>query len=313
MYKGKRVTVVVPAYNEEALIEATLAGIPDYVDSVVVVDDASTDGTAEIVARVAATAGRVSMIRHERNQGVGATVVDGYKAAIEQGSDVAVVMAGDNQMDPAYLPQLLDRVTEGGYDAAKGNRFLGSPADLAPMPRYRQLGNIILTILTKAASGYWSLFDSQNGYYAITAGTLRRLDLDRIARRYDLENSILIQMNVVGARVCDVAIPARYGEEVSGIRVWRVAPRLLLTLFSGFFQRIYRRYVLYNFHPIALFLYSGLLLMAWGIGFGAWALAQSIGEEAASAGTVMLAVLPFLMGFQLVLFAIVLDIQNEPK
>jgi glycosyltransferase involved in cell wall biosynthesis len=313
MYKGKRVTVVVPAHNEEALIAATLAGIPDYVDSVIVVDDASTDRSAEIARELAATESRISVLEHEQNQGVGGTVVDGYKSAVEQGSDIAVVMAGDNQMDPGCLPQLLDKITDDGYDAAKGNRFLGSSSSLSKMPKYRQFGNILLTIMTKAASGYWSLFDSQNGYYAVTTDTLRRLDLDRVARRYDLENSILIQMNIIGARVADVAIPARYGEEVSGIRLWRVAPRLLLTLFFGFFLRIYRKYVLYNFHPIALFLYSGLVLMAWGIAFGAWAAVQSIGEDAASTGTVMLAVLPFLMGFQLMLSAIVLDIQNEPK
>ncbi len=313
MYKGKRVTVVVPAHNEEALIAATLAGIPDYIDSIVVVDDASTDRTAEIARELAAAESRISVLEHEQNQGVGGTVVDGYKSAIVQGSDIAVVMAGDNQMDPGYLPQLLDKITEDGYDAAKGNRFLASPAALSQMPKYRQFGNILLTILTKAASGYWSLFDSQNGYYAVATDTLRRLDLDRVARRYDLENSILIQMNVIGARVSDVAIPARYGEEVSGIRLWRVAPRMLLTLFFGFFQRIYRKYVLYNFHPIALFLYSGLVLMAWGIAFGVWAAAQSIGEDAASSGTVMLSVLPFLMGFQLVLAALVLDITNEPR
>lgn len=313
MYKGKRVTVVVPAHNEEALIGATLGGIPDYVDSAVVVDDASTDRTAGLAAELARADSRITVLMHEENQGVGGTVVDGYKWAIEQGSDIAVVMAGDNQMDPAYLPQLLDKITQDGYDAAKGNRFLASPRALSQMPKYRQFGNIVLTILTKAASGYWSLFDSQNGYYAVSTETLARLDLDRVARRYDLENSILIQMNVIGARVCDVAIPARYGEEVSGIRLWRVAPRMLLTLFFGFFQRIYRRYVLYNFHPIALFLFSGLLLMAWGIVFGLWATAQSIGEDSASTGTVMLSVLPFLMGFQLLLSAIVLDIQAEPK
>lgn len=313
MYKGKRVTVVVPAHNEEALIAATLAGIPEYVDSIVVVDDASADRTAEIASQAAASDARISVLRHEENQGVGGTVIDGYKCAIDQESDIAVVMAGDNQMDPAYLPRLLDKITEHDYDAAKGNRFLASPAALARMPRYRQFGNVLLTILTKAASGYWSLFDSQNGYYAVATETLRRLDLDRVARRYDLENSILIQMNVIGARVSDVPIPARYGDEVSGIRLWRVAPRMLLTLFFGFFQRIYRKYVLYSFHPIALFLYSGLLLMAWGVAFGIWAVAQSIGEDAASPGTVMLSVLPFLMGFQLVLAALVLDITNEPR
>lgn len=305
--------MVVPAYNEEALIGETLAGIPDYVDFIFVIDDASKDGTADRVLAAAKLDARIRLLQHGQNQGVGGTVVDGYRQAVESGSDIAVVMAGDNQMPAAHLPNLLERLIEGQYDAAKGNRFLDSPVALARMPRYRMLGNILLTLLTKAASGYWTLFDSQNGYWAIKTETLRRLDLSRIARRYDLENSLLIQLNVINARVADVSIPAQYGEEISGIRLWRVAPRMLVTLTIGFFQRIYRKYVLYNFHPIALFLFSGLALALWGIAFGIWAAVNSLGEDAASTGTVMLSVLPFLMGFQLILAALVLDIQNEPR
>lgn len=313
MYKDKRITVVVPAYNEQALIGETLKGVPEYVDHIVVVDDASKDETLVRAQKCAEADSRIEVQWHERNTGVGGTVVDGYRRAIENGSDIACVMAGDNQMPPEHLPELLDAIIERSYNAAKGNRFLASQQSLETMPRYRFFGNILLTILTKAASGYWSIFDTQNGYYAISTQTLRALDLSRVARRYDLENSILIQMNIIGARVADIPIPARYGEEVSGIRLWRVLPRLMLTLFRGFWQRIYRKYVLYNFHPIALFLCSGLVLMLWGIGFGIWATVESIGDSAASPGTVMLAVLPFLMGFQLVLSALVLDIQNEPK
>lgn len=312
MYKGRRIAVVVPAYNEETLIDTTLAGIPDYVDLVIAVDDASTDRTAEIVRKFAGSHGRVSILVHLKNQGVGATVVDGYRAAVDQGSDIAVVMAGDNQMDPCYLPALLGKIIDEHFDAAKGNRFMSSSRALSQMPRYRQLGNILLTLLTKAASGYWSLFDSQNGYYAISTNTLRRLDLNRAAHRYDFENSLLIQLNIIGARVSDVAIPARYGEEVSGIRLWRVAPRLLLTLSIGFFQRIYRKYFVYNFHPIALFIFGGILLMSGAAVFGVWAAVESFGDDAASPGTVMLAVLPFLMGFQLLLAGLVLDIVSEP-
>lgn len=313
MYKDKRVTVVVPAYNEEALVGTTLAGIPDYVDAIVVVDDASSDATAARSKEIAERDNRISVVVHSQNTGVGGAVVDGYRRAIENGSDVAAVMAGDNQMPAEYLPDLLDAIIDRNYDVAKGNRFLASQDSLDTMPRYRFFGNILLTILTKAASGYWTIFDSQNGYYAVSTRTLRRMNLERIARRYDFENSILINLNIIGARVTDVAIPPVYGEEVSGIRLWKVLPRMILTLIRGFFQRMYRKYVLYNFHPIALFLFSGLALMVWGVSFGAWAALQSLGEDSASTGTVMLSVLPFLMGFQFVLSALVLDIQNEPK
>ena len=312
MYKGKKIAVVVPAYNEEGLIAATLGGIPEFVDSIVVVDDASTDATADRAAEVAAGDPRVTLLRHEENAGVGAAVVDGYRRAVEDGMDVAAVMAGDNQMPPEHLPRLLDRLIDDGYDAAKGNRFLGAPLGMK-MPRHRVLGNIVLTLLTKLASGYWSIFDAQNGYWAVTTESLGRLDLSRVARRYDLENSMLIQMNIIDARVTDVAIPAVYGYEQSTIRLSRDVPRILLTLLSGFWRRIFLKYVLYNFHPIALFLFSGLALMLWALGFGLWAAIYSIGPESATTGTVMLSVLPFLVGFQLLLAALVLDIINEPR
>jgi glycosyltransferase involved in cell wall biosynthesis len=312
MYKSKKIGVVVPAYNEEGLIAATLGGIPEFVDSIVVIDDASMDGTAACVSEAAAADPRVALIRHAENQGVGGAVVDGYRRAIEDGMDIAVVMAGDNQMPPEHLARLLDHLIDSGYDAVKGNRFLASPTGMN-MPRHRVLGNIVLTLLTKLASGYWSIFDAQNGYWAVTTDSLKRLDLSRIARRYDLENSMLISMNIIDARVADVAIPAVYGREQSTIRLWRDVPRILATLFTGFCRRVFLKYVLYNFHPIALFLFAGLALVLWGLGIGAWAAAYSIGPESASVGTVMLAVLPFLVGFQLLLAALVLDIINEPR
>lgn len=313
MYKGQRIGVVIPAFNEERLITPTLETLPDFVDIVVVIDDCSSDATPERVTAVQENDPRVRLLRNEVNQGVGASVVRGYNEVLADGVDIACVMAGDAQCDPEYLHALLDKLVDEGWDMAKGNRFLYSTETVKQMPRYRQIGNIVLTILTKAASGYWSLFDSQNGYLAVRAEMLRRLELPRIARRYDLENSMLINMNIAGARVTDVAIPPIYGEEVSGIRLWKVLPRMMLTLLGGFFARIYRKYVIYNFHPIALFLYSGLLLMLWGIVFGVFALIGSLGDDSATTGTVMLSVLPFLMGFQLVLSGLVLDIQNEPK
>jgi glycosyltransferase involved in cell wall biosynthesis len=313
VYKGNSVAVVVPAYNEEELIGLTLAGMPEYVDSIIVTDDASTDDTAARVEAMAQRDARIMLIRHARNEGKGGAVIDGYRRAMDQGHDIVVSMDGDHQMPPEYLPSLLDCLIEQGYDAAKGNRFLAASGTLGRMPKYRLLGNILLTLATKIASGYWSIFDSQNGFWALTATSLAKLDLSRIARRYDLENSLLIHLNIVGARVADVPIPARYGDEVSGIRLWRVTPRILLTLFTGFWRRVFLRYVLYNFHPIALFLFSGLALTLWGVGFGIWVVIGSLGPEAATSGTVMLAVLPFLMGFQLLLAALVLDILSEPK
>lgn len=312
MYKDRRVGVVIPAYNEQRLISKTLETLPDFVDRVVVIDDGSEDATAEKVRGSIQGDSRIEILQSDLNEGVGAAVVRGYRHMLSQEVDLVAVMGGDAQSDPSYLHHLLDRLIESGYDMAKGNRLFHSESARS-MPKYRVLGNTLLTLLSKAASGYWSIADSQNGYIALRTDTLRRLNLSRITRGYDLENSMLIELNILSARVADVPMPAVYGEEVSGIRVWRVVPRMLLTMFSGFWKRIYLKYVLYSFHPVALFLFSGLALTFWGLAFGIWVTSNTIGPETASTGTVMLAVLPFLMGFQLLLAALVLDILFEPK
>jgi glycosyltransferase involved in cell wall biosynthesis len=313
VYKEHSVAVIVPAYNEGRLIEATLRDIPDFVDSVIVIDDGSKDDTVEKARQVANGDGRVLVMVQEQNQGKGAAVVRGFEQVIAEGRDVAVLMDGDNQMPAEYVSSLLDPLIEDGLDATKGNRFIADPKALSSMPRYRMIGNVLLTMMTKLASGYWSIFDSQNGYWALRTTTIKRLELSRLAKRYDLENSLLINLNIIGGRLRDVPIPAVYGEEESKIRIWRVTPRIMATLLGGMIQRVFYRYILYNFHPVALFLLAGLPLLIWGILFGIFVVITSIGEPAATTGTVMLAVLPFLMGFQLLLAALVLDILSEPK
>ena len=316
MYKAQRIGVVVPAFNEEELIEKTITNVPPFVDRIVVVDDGSTDETSIKVAAAAGADARIAAVSHGANLGLGSALVSGYRHLLDESSgepvDVAVVMAGDAQMDPDQLPRLLDALVEEGFDAAKGNRFLRFGQELRSMPRHRLFGNVILTLITKFASGYWSLFDTQNGYYAITSRLLRSMDLSRLAKGYEVENAFLIEANIVGARIKDVAMPAQYGTEQSTIKLHRFIPRVLRLMTFGFLRRIWRRYVVVNFHPVALFFYSGLLFVSWGLGFGVWTVSQTVGPEAATAGTVMLSVVPFLMGFQLLLAAIILDILNEP-
>ena len=313
MYKNHVIAVIVPAFNEERHIERTIAEMPEYVDSIIVVDDASTDGTVGEVEKLAAADRRLTVITNERNKGKGSCVVQGFQQSMESGSAITALMDGDNQMPAEHLDSLLDAVIDGNLDGAKGNRFIASPQALSSMPKYRLVGNVLLTMMTKLASGYWSIFDSQNGYWAIRTATLGRLDLRRLARRYDLENSLLINLNIIGARVRDVAIPARYADEKSKIRIWRVTPRIMATLLGGLLQRILYRYVLYSFHPVALFLFAGIPLVLWGTGFGVYVVITALGEPVATTGTVMMAVLPFLMGYQLLLAAFVLDILSEPK
>jgi len=310
MYKNKRIGVVVPAYNEERFLGQVIADAPEYVDCLIVVDDCSTDGTAKVIQSV--NDGRLIGLKTASNQGVGGATALGYLKASELGCDIVVKMDGDGQMAAEYLPRLLDAIVD-GYDYAKGNRFLAG-ASLASMPRHRLLGNIILTFLNKLASGYWQIFDPQNGYTAISRAALERLEFETLHRRYFFENDILIALNFNNARVVDIAIPARYGTEHSDLNPFRAGVTFPLLFLPRFCRRIYQKYILRDFSPIALFLIMGLLLFAWGFVFGAYHWILSIvTNHVATTGTVMLAVLPLILGFQLVLQAIVLDIQETPK
>jgi glycosyltransferase involved in cell wall biosynthesis len=309
MYKGARVAAVVPAHNEEAHIGRVIATMPDFVDEIVVVDDLSTDRTAEL----AESAGdpRVTLIRHEQNLGVGGAIVSGHRAAMALGADVNVVMAGDGQMDPRFLPTLLDPVVEDGYGFAKANRFF-SMDSFAGMPRHRIFGNVALSFATKAASGYWHLFDPQNGYTAIRHEVLERLSLDRIARGYSFENDLLVHLNILRVPAVDVPIPAVYGSEISGIRLRRVIPEMTRLVVHGFWKRFFYKYVLWSFSPIALFLLAGLTLVGFGLAVGAWVVAHTLGTATASTGSVLLAVTPFLLGMNMVMFAVMMDMQESP-
>jgi len=309
VYKGKVISVAVPAHNEAALIGQVIETMPDFVDHIVVVDDCSTDDTAERARAVGDP--RTEVIRHEVNQGVGGAIITGHRRGMELGCDVSVVMAGDAQMDPAYLPALLDPVVEGGYGFSKANRFF-SMESFRGMPRHRVFGNVVLSFMTKLASGYWHLFDPQNGYTAITRETLERLDLDRIARTYEFENDLLINLNILGVRATDVPVPAVYGDEVSGIRLGKVVPAISRLLVKGFWKRLLWKYVFKSSHPIALFFFTGMALTAWGTLFGLWVVAQSLGPDTATTGTVILSVVPFLVGVQLLISGLVMDIQESP-
>lgn len=310
MYNGAVIAAVVPAYREEKMISRVVETMPDYVDHIVIVDDCSPDDTSAVVMGLGDA--RVTLIRHEVNQGVGGAIITGHRRAIELGADVNVVMAGDAQMDPAYLPDLLERVVDEGYGFAKANRFF-SHESFAGMPKYRIVGNIVLSFMTKLASGYWHLFDPQNGYTAVRTSVLKRLSLDRIAKRYSFENDLLIHLNIAQVPAIDVPIPAVYGDEVSTIKLRRVIPELLALLTAGFWKRIWYRYVLWSFSPVVLLLVLGILLFAVGLGVAIWVCFQIAASVVATAATVMLAALPLMIGTQMLISALQLDIQGSPS
>jgi glycosyltransferase involved in cell wall biosynthesis len=284
--------------------------MPSFVDHIIVVDDCSTDGTSE--AASAENDARLVLLRHDVNRGLGATLIDAHKEAMRLGADVSVVMAGDAQMDPRYLPALLDPIVENGYDFTKGNRFF-STKSWQGMPRHRIIGNVLLTFLTKVATGYWNIFDPQNGYTAIASEAQREIDWDAVARDYSFENDVLAHLWLNARRVKDVNIPAVYGEEVSDIKLGTVIPDLMRTLRRAFWRRIFSKYVVESFSPVALFGFSASVLLIWSLLFGGWVVGQKVLGVTPTTATVMLVVLPFLMGFELTLAALVIDILNSPK
>jgi glycosyltransferase involved in cell wall biosynthesis len=307
--EGKRVAVVVPAHDEESLIATTIGGIPALVDRVYVVDDGSVDGTAER-ARGAGDA-RVEVIAHERNCGVGAATVTGYRRALAEGFDVVVVMNGDNQMDPEDLPTLVGPVARGELDYAKANRLFTGQA-WQQIPRMRYLGNAALSMLTKIASGYWHVADSQSGYTAIAGDMLARLDLERIYKRYGFPNDMLVHLNVWNARVRDFPSQPVYGVgERSGMRYRHVVPRISWLLVKGFFWRLWEKYVIRDFHPLVFFYAFGILATAMGLILGAIEVGYRIAGYPVTVGTVVLIALLVLSGSQFTLFAMWFDMESN--
>jgi glycosyltransferase involved in cell wall biosynthesis len=261
MYRDKSIGVVVPAYNEEALVGRTVQSIPDCVDHVLVVDDGSRDATASVVEEIERQYPRVRLIRHGRNRGVGAAVATGYVWCRDHDVDVAVVMNADGQMDPADLPALLDPVVENRADYAKGNRLVTGEA-WKKIPHVRYLGNAALTFLTKIASGYWYITDSQSGYTALNRKALDWLPLESIYPGYGMPNDLLVTLNIYGMRVIDVPVNPIYGiGERSDMRVGRVLFSLTVLILRLFARRMIQRYVIRDFHPLVLFYAFGVALL----------------------------------------------------
>jgi len=309
MLEGKRIAVVVCAYNEEHLVGTTIGNVPDFVDRIYVVDDASPDATAER-AREAGDP-RVEVIRHVQNRGVGATIMTGYKRAVEERIDVAAVMAGDNQMDPADLAALCGAVARGEVDYAKANRLVTGDA-WRLMPRNRYLGNAVLSLLTKIASGYWHVADSQSGYTAISLEMMEKLDLDRIYPRYGFPNDMLVHLNVWNARVRDFPSRPVYGVgERSGIKIRSVVPRISWLLLKGFFWRMREKYVIRDFHPLVFFYALGGLMTLAGLTLGTIVtVLRFLGNELTSP-TVILVALLLISGSQFTLFAMWFDMESN--
>jgi glycosyltransferase involved in cell wall biosynthesis len=314
MLEGKTVGVVIPAYNEELLLPDTLAGIPSFVDRIFVVDDASTDATVGRAHAAAVSDDRIVVMVQERNQGAGASVMRGYARAIEEEIDVVCVMNGDNQMDPTELEMLAGPVARDETDYAKANRlFTGEAWNLIPHTRY--LGNAVLSLFTKIASGYWHVADSQAGYTAIALPMLKNLNLSHIYPSYGYPNDLLVHLNIWNARVHDIPSRPIYGiGERSGIRLRKVIPRIWWLLVKRFCWRMGQKYVIRDFHPLVFFYMSGFVAWAVGFGLAAFAVVSRLflgGHPTPGTATLVAMLLTF--GVLFTLFAMWFDMESNKE
>jgi glycosyltransferase involved in cell wall biosynthesis len=257
MYKGKTLCAVVPCFNEETQIRKVIETMPESVDIIVTVDDKSTDTTVEILKELSDEDKRIVLIAHDQNQGVGGAIASGYKWARDNNMDMAVVMAGDGQMNPDDLPALLDPIVDDLADYSKGNRLFTGQA-FQKIPTIRYLGNGVLSLLTKIASGYWNIADSQSGYTVINKKGLRTIDWDLMYKRYGQPNDILVRLNVENLRVTDIPVEPVYNVgERSGIRIKKVIFTISWLLGKLFLWRMKEKYIIRDFHPLVFFYFLG--------------------------------------------------------
>lgn len=261
MYKNKTLCAVVPAYNEASQIGKVIEGMPGFVDKIVVIDDCSTDDTVSIAENYMGKEKRLHLIRHTKNQGVGGAIATGYNYARDNDYDLAVIMAGDGQMDPKDLPALLDPVADDLVDYSKGNRLFTGEA-YRKIPKIRYFGNAFLSLLTKIASGYWHIADSQSGYTVINKKALNAIEWEKMYKKYGQPNDILVRLNVNNLRVRDIPIEPVYNVgEQSGIRIRKVVFTISWLLIRMFFWRMKEKYVIRDFHPLIFFYTFGIIFL----------------------------------------------------
>ena len=304
------VAVVIPAYRVLNQIESVLAGIPEYVDLIFVVDDACPESSGQRAAQ--SKDKRVKVLTHVKNLGVGGAVKTGYKAALEAGADVIVKVDGDGQMDPSLIAELVAPIVEGKADYTKGNRF-DTLEGLKEMPKIRIFGNAVLSFMAKISTGYWAITDPTNGFTAIHRTALSGLQLSKISNDFFFESDMLFRLSVSRAVVFDFSMPSIYGDEKSNLRIWKTLRDFPYKHFRNFTKRIFYSYYLRELNIASIELPVGLLLFGFGVYFGLtrWADAAANGVPA-TAGTVMLSAVPLILGFQLILAFLAYDIAAVP-
>ena len=311
-YLANHVAVVIPSYRVTQQILGVISAIGPEVGRIYVVDDKCPEGSgSHVEAHCRDT--RVVVLRHEANQGVGGAVMTGYRAAIAAGAKVIVKIDGDGQMDPALISSLVDPILIGEADYTKGNRFFDLE-EVRSMPPVRLFGNAVLSLLTKLSSGYWDVFDPTNGYTAIHADIARHLPFGKISKRYFFESDMLFRLNTLHAVVIDVPMDARYGEEVSNLKITKIVGEFLVKHARNFTKRIFYNYYLRDISLASIELPLGIVMLVIGTAFGGWHWVMSVRDGVATtAGTVMLSALLILMGLQFVLAFLAYDIASVPR
>ncbi|MBO7625114.1 MAG: glycosyltransferase family 2 protein [Bacteroidales bacterium] len=318
-YEGgsQRIAVVIPCYKVAGQICDVLASIPSWVDFILPVEDCSPDETGKRIAEAALADPRIHPIHHPKNLGVGGAMVSGFRAALQLEADIILKLDGDGQMDSAYIEPMVRKLSTSPCDFVKGNRF-HDRLRIRNMPVISRIGNMGMGFLVRMASGYWNISDPTNGFFAIRRETLEKLPLKRLSPRFFFESSLIIELYYTGARIQDMAMPAIYGTEKSNLSVWQTLCSFPGKLARAFFRRIRLRYFVCDFNINSMYILFGWPLFLFGVVFGICKWIHYAGMQTpAPTGTIMIAVLSVVLGFQMLLASIQYDITAgnpfEPK
>ena len=311
MYRNKKISLVIPAYNEEKLIKPTLENVPPIIDKIYVVDDASTDNLADVVMQMIKKDKRIELLRHQENQGPGAAIITGYLESSKDGYDIAVVIGGDHQMSLDEVGRFLDPLIDEKAHYTKGNRFFVWDKTREKMPKIRIFGNILITALTKIASGYYKIMDVVDGYTAITKEAIDIVDWNKAWKKYGYPMDFLIRLNAYGLKVKDVPRTPIYikGERQSQIKSVRYALRVSPMLIRGFFWRMLFKYIYLDFHPLVFFFFLGMILFPLGIFYGFYLVYKESINVGVTGPQSIFSALSIITGLQFLLFGMWFDME----
>jgi len=313
MYRDKTISLVIPAYNEEKLIKPTLENVPQVIDKIYVVDDASTDNMAKVVKDCAKNDNRIQLLQHEKNMGPGQGIITGYKQSAKDGYDIAVVVGGDYQMPLEEVENFLDPLIDGKADYTKGNRFMMGGNAFEDMPRLRLFANTIISLLTKIASGFYKIFDVVDGYTAITKHAIELIKWEKAWKGYGYPMDFLIRLNTFGLRVMDIPRRAIYipGERQSQIKGLKYALKVSPMLLRGFFYRLVVKYIIRDFNPVVFFYLFGMTFLPVGILFGIYLIYCQLSGIGVTGPRAVFDALLIITGLQFLLFAMLFDMQES--